>query len=261
MNSIKHGLIRVSLLGGLAAGVLAAVPAAGHAAAGEPTVTRSGSTVTITAPADITRNDNLTVQEVSGRTHVFGGVLAGTGCTQVSANEVNCGTGVTTLNANLGRGNDRFSSLMGLVGTVDGGPGGDVFLGGRGFQGTAFTYRGGDGTDTVDYGSSGTPVTVTKNDTIRTDGRPSLDRDDVTLDVEIIRGTVGADTLIGSSGSDTLDGDQGADRLEGRGGADVIDAVDVKGTKDTLIDCGGQNDTAFVDAADAPVACESVNRP
>ncbi|MDA0636650.1 hypothetical protein OUY22_24830 [Nonomuraea sp. MCN248] len=259
MNSIKHGVLRVSLLGGLAAGVLAAAPAAGHAALGEPAVTRSGATVTITAP-DVTRHDNLTLQEVSGRLHVFGGVIAGTGCTQVSANEVNCGTGVTTVNARLGRGDDRFSSLVGLVGAVDGGPGADVFQAGRGSRGTGLTYRGGDGTDTVDYGSSGAAVKVTKNDSAQPDGRIGLDGDDVTLDVEVIRGTVRADTLIGSSGADVLDGDQGADTLEGRGGADVIDAVDVQGTKDTLIDCGGGADTALADAADAPVACETVDR-
>ncbi|MFI6705332.1 hypothetical protein ACIBF7_02785 [Nonomuraea sp. NPDC050478] len=258
MNSIKRGVTRVALLGGLAAGVLAAMPAAGNAVAGEPTVTRSGVTVTITAP-NIARADNVTVQEVSGRLHVFGAVVAGTGCTTVSANEVNCGSGVTTVNAALGAGNDRFSSLVGVRGTVDGGTGGDVFLAGRGFRGTGLTYVGGGGADTVDYGSSGTPVKVSKNGAAD-DGRPGVDLDNVASDVETVRGTVGADTLIGHSGADTLIGDQGADTLDGKGGDDVIDARDVQGTKDTLVDCGTGTDQAFADQADAPVSCETVSK-
>ena len=39
MNNIKNA-VRLSLLGGLAAGLLAMTPGTGNAAAGEPTVTR-----------------------------------------------------------------------------------------------------------------------------------------------------------------------------------------------------------------------------
>jgi hypothetical protein len=260
MNEFKRGAVRLSLLGGLAAGLLAVAPGVGHAAAGEPTVARAGATVTITA-GSIARNDNITLQSVSGRLHVFGQVVAtGSGCQQVSANEVNCGTGVTTVNATLGGGNDRFSSLVGIGGTIDGGGGDDFFLAGRGFDGTSFVYRGGTGNDTIDYGSSGQPVTVTKDNSARPDGR-SIDRDDVTRDVETIEGTIGADTLIGSNVFDRLIGGGGADSLEGKGGDDIIDATDLQGTKDTVIDCGNGNDNAVVDAADAPRACETVSRP
>ena len=55
-------------------------------------------------------------------------------------------------------------------------------------------------------------------------------------------------------------GDQGADTLRGLGGDDIIDAVDVQNIKDKVIDCGNGNDTALVNAADAPVACETVTR-
>src|SRR5690606_7029995 len=222
MNKIKRGI----LLGGLAAGLLAAAPVAGNASVGEPVVTRSGAKVTITAP-NVNRADNITVQEVSGRLHVFGSVVAGAGCTTVSSNEVDCGTGVTTLNAGLGAGNDRFSSLMSLTGFVAGGAGTDIFASGRAPRGTSLNYPAGTG----------------------------IDRDNVAADVEIIRGTVAADTLIGSNGFDLLDGDQGADTLRGLGGDDIIDAVDVQNIKDKVIDCGDGNDTALVNAADAPVAC------
>jgi Ca2+-binding RTX toxin-like protein len=255
MNKIKRGI----LLGGLAAGLLAAAPVAGNASVGEPVVTRSGAKVTITAP-NVNRADNITIQEVSGRLHVFGSVVAGAGCTTVSSNEVDCGTGVTTLNAGLGAGNDRFSSLMSLTGFVDGGAGTDIFEAGRAPRGTSLNYLGGAGTDTVDYGSSSIGVNVTKNNSSQPDGRPGIDRDNVAADVEIIRGTVAADTLIGSNGFDLLDGDQGADTLRGLGGDDIIDAVDVQNIKDKVIDCGDGNDTALVNAADAPVACETVTR-
>jgi Ca2+-binding RTX toxin-like protein len=261
MNEFKRGAVRLSLLGGLAAGLLAVAPGVGHAAAGEPTVTRAGATVTITA-SSIAKNDNITLQSVSGRLHVFGQVVApaGSGCQRVSANEVNCGDGVTTVNADLGGGNDRFSSLVGIGGTIKGGGDDDTFLAGRGLNGTSFVYQGGSGSDTVDYGSSGQPVTVTKDNSARSDGR-SIDRDDVTRDVETVEGTIGADTLIGSDVFDRLIGGEGADTLEGKGGDDIIDATDRQGTKDTVIDCGNGNDNATVDAADAPRACETVSRP
>ncbi|WP_156325232.1 calcium-binding protein [Nonomuraea sp. SBT364] len=254
-----NNLQRMTVLGGLVAGVLAAAPGAGHAAAGEPVVTRSGATVTITAGA-IARDDNLTVQAVSGRLHVFGGVTAGTGCLRVSADEVNCGTGVTTVNATLGAGRDGFSSLVEIAGTVDGGSGDDRFAAGRSSDGTQLTYLGGAGRDTVDYGASGRPVTVTKADSARPDGRPGVDRDDVASDVEVIDGTIRSDTLIGSSGADTLIGGEGADTLDGRGGADLLDADDLQGTKDTVVDCGSGSDTAIADAADTPTGCESISR-
>lgn len=85
---------------------------------------------------------------------------------------------------------------------------------------------GGAGSDTVDYGSSGQSVTVTKDNRAQRDGR-SIDRDDVTKDVETIVGTVGADTLIGSSVFDRLIGGEGADTLEGRGVEDVLDRKSV----------------------------------
>jgi Ca2+-binding RTX toxin-like protein len=257
---IMHSIKRLSVLGGLAVGMLAATPAAGHAAAGEPVVTRSGSIVTITAGA-VAKNDNLTLQAVSGRLHVFGGVVAGTGCGTVSANEVNCGTGVATVYADLGAGQDRFSSLTGITGTVNGGADDDLFSAGRGSDGTGLTFRGGLGRDTVDYGASGTGVTVTKGVSSQPDGRPGLDADDVAVDVEVVRGTVRDDTLVGSAGADTLIGDQGADTLDGKGGADVLNADDIQGTKDKSVDCGTGADNAIADPADVLVGCESVGRP
>ncbi|MBG0827117.1 hypothetical protein HS041_05000 [Planomonospora sp. ID67723] len=229
MNTITYGALRLSLLGGMLAGILAAAPTAGNAAVGELQIVRSGGTMTVAA-GTAALDDNITVQTVSGRIHVFGsGIQAvqGGGCTHVSANEVDCGTGVTRISADLGAGDDRFSSLVEIGGTVNGGSGNDSFLAGRSDRGTVLTYRGGIGRDTVDYGSSGTGVVVTKADAAQPDGRVSsgraVDRDDVTGDVEIVRGTVRTDTLIGSSGAGT--------------------------------------DTATVDAADAPVGCESVSRP
>ncbi|GAA3443352.1 calcium-binding protein [Planomonospora venezuelensis] len=262
MNDLKRGALRLSLIGSVAAGILAAAPTAGNAAVGELQIAKSGATMTVTA-GTVTRNDNITVQAVSGRIHVFGsGIRAvqGGGCTQVSAGEVDCGNGVTGISADLGSGNDRFSSLVEINGTVDGGSGDDSFSAGRSPRGTGLTYRGGLGRDTVDYSSSSTGVVVTKGVGAQLDGRASVDRDNVSVDVEVIRGTGRTDTLVGGTGADTLIGGNGADILRGNGGNDTIDARDSQGTKDTTIDCGAGADTATADAADAPVNCESVGR-
>ncbi|WCB91957.1 hypothetical protein DSM104299_00636 [Baekduia alba] len=94
----------------------------------------------------------------------------------------------------------------------------------------ALTVAGGAGDDTLSGG----------------DGADALD------------GGAGDDALAGGGGDDTVIGGPGADRLSGGDGADFFLARD--GEVDTLA-CGGAEDSATVDYADATdAACEDVDR-
>lgn len=157
-----------------------------------------------------------------------------------------------------GNGNDKLygGDDQGLEGsgedTMNGGPGADLFVGG-------------DGADTADYSDRSDAVAIVL-DGLAFDGAPG-EKDNVTEDVEIVRGGSGRDLLTGSDGRETLrggpegdsiDGNDAADVLQGEGGDDVIAARD--GAPDT-IDCGAGSDMVNADAADTVAAdCELVDR-
>uniref|UniRef100_UPI00260C08C0 calcium-binding protein n=2 Tax=unclassified Novosphingobium TaxID=2644732 RepID=UPI00260C08C0 len=114
-----------------------------------------------------------------------------------------------------GAGADR---LVGGAGTdtMQGGAGTDTLVGSAG----ADVIDGGTGDDTLDYAASNAAVAV------RLDGRTSsggaAEGDEITS-VEVVIGSVFADTLEGSAGNETLIGGAGADTLVGAGGADRLD--------------------------------------
>ena len=132
---------------------------------------------------------------------------------------------------------------------IYGGTGNDNIVGF--FEGD--TIDGGPGNDTVN-GATG-------NDVIRGDaGNDGL------------AGSIGNDVVEGGAGNDTISGDAGIDQLRGGPGSDSItggDGNDVIWTDDDNtssaptpdeVNCGPGRDTAYVDPADNPVACEVVIR-
>jgi Ca2+-binding RTX toxin-like protein len=164
--------------------------------------------------------------------------------------------GVDTISAGRGgfgftsetlRGNGGEDTLNGPTTSngssfLDGGPGDDQLLGGRTNDSLvggigADLMQGEEGNDTVFYGISAAPVTVTvgsgANDGAAGEG------DDVRGDVETVFGTSFDDHLIGAAGSQALFGTAGKDTLEGASGNDSLQAGD---GADTLMGQGGADD-------------------
>jgi Ca2+-binding RTX toxin-like protein len=125
-------------------------------------------------------------------------------------------------------------TLIGLAGddSLFGGPGTDVLDGGTG----ADFMSGGDGPDAVDY-STRTANLVVSSDDVANDGAAG-ELDNVGLDVEVIQGGSGNDsitagdgdpftldpasTLRGNGGDDTLTGGDSGDSLQGGTGNDLL---------------------------------------
>ena len=207
------------LLATATAGALAALPTAPAAAAGPTNVSRSGTTVTITAAAGtandvsvfLDENAELTVTDRSGIVEV-----PGDGCTVFFGNTAKCGTGVTLVNAFLGDGDDeiQLESPLGLV--IDAGAGNDTYFGGMARGGASrVTFRGGTGRDTASYVNADRFVTVSLDGALA-DGRPG-DTDDIATDVENVIGSRFPDTLTGSDANNVLDGRTGPDTLQRAG--------------------------------------------
>lgn len=148
------------------------------------------------------------------------------------------GTGSIAFTFSLGGGNDVFNATSGAYGTggaaytgavvVYGGLGDDTLTGGDGDDtlygdlgndtlngGTKNTdadiYNGGGGTDTVTYAARTVAVTVTVGDGPLTNDGEATELDDVTADVEIVRGGSGNDTFTGTTGDQTFYGGAGND--------------------------------------------------
>lgn len=157
-----------------------------------------------------------------------------------------------------GNGNDK---LYGGDDAALEGTGNDTMNGGAG----ADLFVGGDGVDTADYSDRSDAVGVVLDD-LAFDGAPG-EKDNVTDDVEVVRGGAGRDLLTGSDGretirgggeGDSIEGDDAADVLEGEGGDDVIAARD--GAPDTIT-CGSGSDMVNADTTDTVASdCELVDR-
>src|SRR3954447_8857247 len=141
-----------------------------------------------------------------------------------------------------GDGNDRLT----------GGPADDVLIGEAG----ADVLTGGGGRDTADYGARTNPVAIALDGTAN-DGEPG-EGDNVALDVEILVGGAGADSLSGSSadnallgnaGNDVLNGGEGADQIDGGAGDDTLSGSP---GADTLTGGDGTDAASYADAT-APV--------
>jgi Ca2+-binding RTX toxin-like protein len=152
---------------------------------------------------------------------------------------------------------------------VSGNGGNDVFQGEAGADG-ADRYFGGVGTDRIDVGSRVRGVRLSL-DGIADDGEPG-EGDNVSGDVEQIRGTDFDDVLVGNDAPNTIFGFVGSDLLEGGGGADTLsagagfdtvrgeagnDLIEARDGIREIVDCGDGNDTANRDALELSViGCE-----
>lgn len=149
-------------------------------------------------------------------------VRAGSGCTQLDLNAVQCAhPSVSSVVVDGGDGNDRLDVSTAKASAVDGGTGTDTVLGGIGYA----WLMGGAGDDTITAGTGGS----------------ALD------------GGAGADTLTGGAGNDTLDYQERTDALVVNLSAGVVESGDtslgnddVDGSIEVVI--GGLASDAFLDA-------------
>lgn len=163
-------------------------------------------------------------------------VHAGTGCTSLTSNEVNCSVGATNpaSTAVLGDGNDDYTDSVGLASTIDAGDGNDQMTAGGG----ADVINAGAGNDTIDGGlgadifnggagiDTATYANRTQNLIIQINGSPSdgasNEGDDVETDVENVIGGSGNDIINGSASDNALYGGGGNDSLAGNGNTDTV---------------------------------------
>jgi Ca2+-binding RTX toxin-like protein len=120
-----------------------------------------------------------------------------------------------------------------------GGPGNDTLDG----QGGPDTFIGGAGTDTVDYSSRTEPINASIGGAANDGGASDFDiasqrGDDITGDIENVKGGSGDDTIIGNAAANSLDGGGGNDLIEGGGGADDLTG----GSGDDTLRGGSGND-------------------
>ncbi|HEX8104171.1 MAG TPA: Ig-like domain-containing protein [Solirubrobacteraceae bacterium] len=137
---------------------------------------------------------------------------------------------------------------------IRGGSGDDRLLGGTGKD----RFIGGDGSDLADYSPQIGAVRVSLGNGVADDGLNSgREQDDVTGDVEGVRGGAGADDLTGSAGDNLLSGGGGADILRGGAGADRL----VGGAGGDSFFGGASPDTADYSAASGPVTASIGDGP
>ncbi len=167
-----------------------------------------------------------------------------------------------------GPGDDAISGLRGWD-VMRGGPGDDAISPGDGGSGTgAETAEAGEGTqDTISFADQDTGHAISF-DGVANDGAPG--HPVVISGFEAATGGSGNDTIIGDAGfnhlyglggDDVVDGAGGGhDVLRGGGGGDTIRARDASPLFGDVA-CGGDSDTAIVDAADIVAPdCETVDR-
>ena len=210
------------------------------AASASVTLTRSGDAMTISGDAadNVLFETGFDTSTPWFTTPAPGTLTAGTGCTQLSANNVECpGTGAPrTARISLGDGADLF--LWG--GTT-----------------TALTIDGGDGDDELSGGSASDTITGGRGDDILV-GFSGDDRLD---------GNDGTDVIDGSGGSDRIDGGEGTDKLNGDGEGDATpkqfgnDTILSRDSVADEVECEEGADIVRADTLDTVAAsCEDVSR-
>jgi hypothetical protein len=224
-------------------------------------------------------------------------VVAGSFCSQLTANaSVRCDIS-GTVNFSLGDGNDKVTKITpGHGGTLNGDAGNDTLVsldttvanlnGGadddylEASGSLADVFNGGDGNDTIRGSGAGADVinggagtdtflvaggawTVSLDD-VANDGIPGTNVGNVHADVENVTGGQFADELTGSAAANVLRGGGSGDKLDGKGGSDSIfgeggdDTIAARdGVADT-IDCGDGSDTVAADPQDILIACETI---
>lgn len=200
-------------------------------------------TITVGAKADLARNvENIT-----------GGSMNDSITGDVNANVIDGGGGNDTINS--GSGND----------TVLGGAGTDTLSGGNGND----IIDGGADTDTVNYGTQAGATAISFNLSTVVGGYSDvtisgLAETDRIVNVEIIYGTAGIDTMTGNASANTfygggnndiISGGAGNDSLHGEDGNDTINGDDNDdtlsgGNGNDTINGGNNNDTLFGGAGD-----------
>jgi Ca2+-binding RTX toxin-like protein len=115
---------------------------------------------------------------------------------------------------NGGDGNDNINGDDGND-TLNGGAGDDSLLGGAGSD----AINGGDGIDSVQYFMDPGSVTVNLETGSATDGYGNVD---TLTSIEVIRGSLSADTLIGDDVDNIISGNFGNDQIQGAGGNDQL---------------------------------------
>jgi Ca2+-binding RTX toxin-like protein len=186
-------------------------------------------------------------------------------CTAIDSHSVTCpGTGITRIDVDAGRANDRVELSRGTIpvaieGVLKGDSGDDTVLGANGVDDISGgqgrdVIDGRDGADDLNGGSNtdmllypaerATTLFVTVGSGNNNDGN-ELDqtgsrRDTVHGDIEGVTGASGGDILIGDRSRETLVGGNGNDFLAGQGGGDTIFGL----LGDDLLSGGDGNDTA-----------------
>ena len=150
-----------------------------------------------------------------------------------------------------GGGTDRISGDDGND-TLDGGSGPDLLSGGL-------------GKDTADYSADTKSVSITIDD-VPNDGVKG-EADNVTSDIEDVKGGNFESSVVGTAGSNTLAGGNGEDFEDGAAGSDQLDsgpAGDTVRSRDgvaDVVDCGAGPDFAIADPMDdVKSTCERVDR-
>lgn len=168
-------------------------------------------------------------------------VVAGAGCTSVTARRVRCdGPGITLLAIDTGGANDVITprSSLPVRAELRGGSGNDIIRSGP----LNDLIVGGTGGDTVSY--VGRPQDVHVTLAGGADDGAAGEGDDV-REMEAITGGNGFDTLIGTDTyGELLVGGPGDDRLEGRGGSDRL----IGGPGNELLEGGPGNDQFLASA-------------
>ncbi len=219
---------------------------------------------------------------------------AGSGCTQVTAQKVNCPSNLTTgVTIATSDKNDSIESTVPRDVSIAAGSGDDTLKASG--TGSKF-FGGGSGYDFVSFSSSTVPVYGSINGSYDDGPFESSGWDYISSDIEMIGGGSAGDVLIGSdtqrtvltglggandltagsagadlqggSGSETLNGAAGNDAIVGGGGTDKFDG---KGGNDTIyakdgvgsekITCGSGTDTVSADTTDIivdPANCETI---
>lgn len=206
----------------------AIVPAAASAAT---TVSLSGTTLLVRGGPEV---NAVTIGVTLPTVEDPGGLVAGDGCTLVSAVKADCGYAWQTLDAALGDGNDSLTAgaLSPRSAVVLGEGGNDSIITGD----MADRVAGGDGNDTLATGGG----------------------DDV------VEGGAGDDMLRAGGASDTIDGGSGRDSVVADGNIPAEDGNDVIAIRDGESDaaqCGLGADRVTADAVDVidTADCESVD--
>lgn len=147
-----------------------------------------------------------------------------------------------------GQGNDHITGDSSDE-LLDGYYGNDTLVGGTGTSADTLNGGSGTGTDTADYSARSDNLKITL-DGVNNDGNETFGEGDNVVDVQIVIGGSGNDTIIGDGGANTLMGSGGTDSLRGGDNADSIDGGSGNDTiygddgNDTL-KAGGGTDTIY----------------